>query len=147
MYNYMQILLNHVRCPLSFDHLKIVADVLVPTFCEAVIMHRLLEMDIKFRRFFNWCVFVPNASYLVAIVCNHICLLQHFKSNGTLAKFQEGHLNKFWTTSRYRTRVRTQVLWDIFSVLESMGKEINTFHLLDDNIYIQPLEGFIDETN
>lgn len=38
-------LLNHERGPLSFDYLRIVGNVLVPTFHKVVMMHDLLEMD------------------------------------------------------------------------------------------------------
>lgn len=30
--------------------------------------------------------------------------------------------------------VRKEILWHIFSILESMGKDINMFHLLDNDI-------------
>ncbi|KAF5450203.1 hypothetical protein F2P56_030572 [Juglans regia] len=42
---YLRILLNHIRGPLSFDHIKTVGNVTAPTFREAATLHGLLQRD------------------------------------------------------------------------------------------------------
>ncbi|KAG7968462.1 hypothetical protein I3843_08G156400 [Carya illinoinensis] len=42
---YLRILLNHIRDPLSFDHIKTVDGIIAPTFHEATTLHGLLNKD------------------------------------------------------------------------------------------------------
>ncbi|KAG2694740.1 hypothetical protein I3760_08G159300 [Carya illinoinensis] len=42
---YLRILLNHIKGPLSFDHIKTVDGIIAPTFREAATLHGLLNKD------------------------------------------------------------------------------------------------------
>jgi hypothetical protein len=42
---YLRLLLNHVMGPSSYQELKKVRGIVAFTFCEAVLLHRLLETD------------------------------------------------------------------------------------------------------
>ena len=42
---FLQLLLNHVRGPKSYDDLKTVGEIKASTFREAAILHNLLEVD------------------------------------------------------------------------------------------------------
>jgi hypothetical protein len=42
---YLQLFLNHIRGPSSFEDLKKVRGIVASTFCEAALLHGLLETD------------------------------------------------------------------------------------------------------
>ncbi|KAG6726965.1 hypothetical protein I3842_02G107600 [Carya illinoinensis] len=108
---YLRILLNHVRGPLLFDDLKIVDGAVIPTFREAATMHDL-------RRLFA----------TILVYCNPTNPRELWE------RFEQDMSDDFKSTEDSISNVRTQVLKSISFTIESMGKDINSYHLLDDDI-------------
>ncbi|KAG7997505.1 hypothetical protein I3843_01G214600 [Carya illinoinensis] len=116
---YLRILLNHVRGPLSFEDLRTVDGVVAPTFHEAATMHAsLYQMPSSLKRLFATILVYCNPT-------NPRELWEHFEQDMSV---------DFRSTEDSMSDVRMQVLRSISFTLESMGKDINSFHLLDDNI-------------
>ncbi|KAG6702148.1 hypothetical protein I3842_07G019400 [Carya illinoinensis] len=111
---YLRILLNHVRGPLSFEHLRTVDGVVAPTFREAATMHGLLQRDSSLED----CLHEASLYQMPSIYCNPTNPRELWE------RFEQDMSVNF----------RMQVLRSISFTLESMGKDINSFHLLDDDI-------------
>ncbi|KAG7986452.1 hypothetical protein I3843_03G080700 [Carya illinoinensis] len=109
---YLRILLNHIRGPLSFQHLKTVNGILAPTFREAATMHGLLERDNSLEE----------------------CLYEASFYQMPFKRFERDMSADFQLIGCSSSNVRTETLHSISTILESMGKDINSFHLIDQNI-------------
>ncbi|KAG6711434.1 hypothetical protein I3842_05G052700 [Carya illinoinensis] len=100
------------RGPLSFENIRTVDGVVAPTFHSSLqdCLHEasLYQMSSSLRRLFAT-----------------ILLWERFEQDMSV---------DFRSTENSMSDVRMQVLRSISFTLESMGKDINSFHLLDDNI-------------
>ncbi|KAG6641259.1 hypothetical protein CIPAW_09G061200 [Carya illinoinensis] len=121
---YLRILPNHVRGPLSFEDLRTVDSVVVPTFREAATIHGLLQRDSSLQDCLHEASLYQMPSSLRRIFAT-ILLWERFEQDMSV---------DFRSTEDSMSDVRMQVLRSISFTLESMGKDINSFHLLDDNI-------------
>ncbi|KAG6679025.1 hypothetical protein I3842_14G110200 [Carya illinoinensis] len=121
---YLQILLNHVRGPLSFEDLRTVDGVVAPTFREAATMHGLLQRDSSLQDCLHEAFLYQMPSSLRRLFAT-ILLWERFEQDMSV---------DFRSTEDSMSDVRMQVLRSISFTLESMGKDINSFYLLDDNI-------------
>ncbi|KAG6629755.1 hypothetical protein CIPAW_14G107300 [Carya illinoinensis] len=121
---YLQILLNHVRGPLSFEDLRTVDGVVAPTFREAATMHGLLQRDSSLQDCLHEASLYQMPSSLRRLFAT-ILLWERFEQDMSV---------DFRSTEDSMSDVRMQVLRSISFTLESMGKDINSFYLLDDNI-------------
>ncbi|XP_041016181.1 uncharacterized protein LOC121258704 [Juglans microcarpa x Juglans regia] len=131
---YLRILLNHIRGPLSFGHLKTINGVIAPTFGEAATLHGLSESDTSLEDCLREASLyqIPYSLKIlfatILVYCNPTNpreLWEHFEENMS-ADFKRVESNSVNT--------RKEVLRHISSTLESMGKDINIFHLLDHDI-------------
>ncbi|XP_042962474.1 uncharacterized protein LOC122296741 [Carya illinoinensis] len=131
---YLQMLLNHIRGHLSFDHLKTVNGILAPTFREAATMYGLLQRDDSLEE----CLYEASLYQMsfslrrlfatILVYCNPTNprdLWEHFKQDMS-ADFQ--------LVESSSSTVRTETLRSISTIFESMGRNINSFHLIDQNI-------------
>ncbi|XP_042944515.1 uncharacterized protein LOC122278387 [Carya illinoinensis] len=131
---YLRILLNHVRGPLSFEDLRTVDGVVAPTFREAATMHGLLQRDSSLQDCLHEAYLYQMPSNLrrlfatILVYCNPTNLREIWE------RFEQDMSVDFRSTENSMSDVRMQVLHSISFTLESMGKDINSFHLLDDNI-------------
>ncbi|KAG7987410.1 hypothetical protein I3843_03G132500 [Carya illinoinensis] len=121
---YLRILLNHVRGPLSFEDLRIVDGVVAPTFREATTMHGLLQRDSS----------LEDCLHEASLYQMPYSLRRLFATILLWERFEQDMSVDFRSTEDSMLNVRMQVLRSISFTLESMGKDINSFHLLDDNI-------------
>ncbi|KAG7977774.1 hypothetical protein I3843_05G047700 [Carya illinoinensis] len=119
---YLRILLNHVRGPLSFENIRTVDGVVAPTFHSSLqdCLHEasLYQMSSSLRRLFA----------TILVYCNPTNPRELWE------RFEQDMSVDFRSTENSMSDVRMQVLRSISFTLESMGKDINSFHLLDDNI-------------
>ncbi|XP_042969154.1 uncharacterized protein LOC122301854 [Carya illinoinensis] len=131
---YLRILLNHVRGPLLFDDLKIVDGVVAPTFRKAATMHELLQRDSSLEDCLQESSLYQMPSSLrrlfvtILVYCNPTNRMELWK------RFEQDMSDDFKSTEDSISNVRTQVLKSISFTIESMGKDINSYHLLDDDI-------------
>ncbi|XP_042954554.1 uncharacterized protein LOC122290960 [Carya illinoinensis] len=131
---YLRILLNHVRGPLSFDDLRTVDGVVAPTFHEAATMHGLLQRDSSLEDCLQEASLYQVPSSLrrlfatILVYCNPTYPRELWES------FEQDMSADFKSTEDSISKVRTQVLRSISFTIESMGKDINSYHLLDDDI-------------
>ncbi|XP_042942779.1 uncharacterized protein LOC122276961 [Carya illinoinensis] len=131
---YLRMLLNHIRGPLSFDHLKTINGILATTFREAATMYGLLQRDDSLEE----CLYEASLYQMpfslrrlfvtILVYCNPTNprdLWEHFEQDMS-ADFQ--------LVESSSSTIRTETLRSIFTIFESMGRNINSFHLIDQNI-------------
>ncbi|XP_042941189.1 uncharacterized protein LOC122275912 [Carya illinoinensis] len=132
---YLRILLNHIRGPLSFDDLKTVNGVLAPTFREAATMHGLLQRDNSIEECLQEASLYQTPSNLRRLFATILVYCNPANPRYLWELFEQDMSADFQTTKHSLLNVRMQVLYSISTTLESMGKDINSFQLLDQNIH------------
>ncbi|KAG6673080.1 hypothetical protein I3842_16G093400 [Carya illinoinensis] len=119
---YLRMLLNHIRGPLSFDHLKTVNGILAPTFHdsleECLYEASLYQMHFSLRRLFA----------TILVYCNPT------NPRDLWERFEQDMSADFQLVESSSSTVRTETLRSISTIFESMGRNINSFHLIDQNI-------------
>ncbi|KAG7994263.1 hypothetical protein I3843_01G050200 [Carya illinoinensis] len=131
---YLRILLNHVRGPLSFEDLRTVDGVMAPTFREAATMHGLLQRDSSLQDCLHEASLYQMSSSLRRLFATILVYCNPTNPRELWERFEQDMSVDFRSTEDSMSDVRMQVLRSISFTLESMGKDINSFHLLDDNI-------------
>ncbi|XP_042972733.1 uncharacterized protein LOC122304524 [Carya illinoinensis] len=131
---YLRILLNHVRGPLSFEDLRTVDGVVAPTFREAATMHGLLQRDSSLQDCLHEASLYQMPSSLRRLFATILVYCNPTNPRELWEHFEQDMSVDFRSTEDSMSDVRMQVLRSISFTLESMGKDINSFHLLDDNI-------------
>ncbi|XP_042942909.1 uncharacterized protein LOC122277096 [Carya illinoinensis] len=131
---YLRILLNHVRGPLSFDDLKTVDGVVAPTFREAATMHGLLQRDSSLEDCLQEASLYQVPSSLRRLFATILVYCNPTNPRELWERFEQDMSTDFKSTEDSISNVRTQVLRSISFTIESMGKDINSYHLLDDDI-------------
>ncbi|KAG6717889.1 hypothetical protein I3842_04G122900 [Carya illinoinensis] len=131
---YLRILLNHVRGPLSFEDLRTVDGVVAPTFREAATMHGLLQRDSSLQDCLHEASLYQMPSSLRRLFATILVYCNPTNPRELWERFKQDMSVDFRSTENSMSDVRMQVLRSISFTLESMGKDINSFHLLDDNI-------------
>ena len=131
---YLRILLNHVRGPLSFENIRTVDGVVAPTFREAATMHGLLQRDSSLQDCLHEASLYQMPSSLRRIFATILVYCNPTNPRELWERFEQDMSVDFRSTEDSMLNVRMQVLHSISFTLESMGKDINSFHLLDDNI-------------
>ncbi|XP_042968932.1 uncharacterized protein LOC122301587 [Carya illinoinensis] len=131
---YLRILLNHVRGPLSFEDLRTVDGVVAPTFREVATMHGLLERDSSLQDCLHEASLYQMPSSLRRLFATILVYCNPTNPRELWERFEQDMSVDFRSTENSMSDVRMQVLRLISFTLESMGKDINSFHLLDDNI-------------
>ncbi|XP_042958175.1 uncharacterized protein LOC122293757 [Carya illinoinensis] len=129
-----QILLNHVRGPLSFEDLRTVDGVVAPTFREAATMHGLLQRDSSLQDCLHEASLYQMPSSLRRLFATILVYCNPTNPRELWERFEQDMSVDFRSTEDSMSDVRMQVLRSISFTLESMGKDINSFYLLDDNI-------------
>ncbi|XP_035539697.1 uncharacterized protein LOC118344048 [Juglans regia] len=131
---YLRILLNHVRGPLSFEDLRTVDGVVAPTFREAATMHGLLQRDSGLEDCLHEASLYQMPSSLRWLFATILVYCNPTNPRELWERFEQDMSIDFRSTEDSMLTVRMQVLRSISFTLESMGKHINSFHLLDDDI-------------
>ncbi|XP_042962415.1 uncharacterized protein LOC122296677 [Carya illinoinensis] len=132
---YLRILLNHIRGPLSFDDLKTVNGVLATTFREAATMHGLLERDDSVEESLQEASLYQMPSNLRQLFATILVYCNPTNPRYLWEHFEQDMSSDFQLTEDSQSNVRMQVLRSISMTLESMGRDINSFQLLDRNIH------------
>ncbi|KAG6657396.1 hypothetical protein CIPAW_04G088100 [Carya illinoinensis] len=131
---YLRILLNHVRGPLSFDDLRTVDGVVAPTFREAATMHGLLQRDSSLEDCLQEASLYQVPSSLRRLFATILVYCNPTNPRELWERFEQDMSADFKPTEDSISNVRTQVLRSISFTIESMGKDISSYHLLDDDI-------------
>ncbi|KAG7952067.1 hypothetical protein I3843_12G040700 [Carya illinoinensis] len=132
---YLRILLNHIRGPLSFDDFKTANGVLAPTFREAATMHGLLQRDNSIEECLQEASLYQTPSNLRRLFATILVYCNPANPRYLWELFEQDMSADFQTTEHSLLNVRMQVLHSISTTLESMGRDINSFQLLDQNIH------------
>ncbi|XP_062103729.1 uncharacterized protein LOC133814833 [Humulus lupulus] len=131
---FMRILLNHVRGPLSFEDLRTVEGILAPTFCEAATMHGLLQRDSSLEDCLHEASLYQMSSSLRRLFATILVYCNPTNPRDLWERFEEDMSIDFKSSEDSTSTARYHVLRSISSTIESMGKNINSYHLLDEDI-------------
>ncbi|XP_062075423.1 uncharacterized protein LOC133779481 [Humulus lupulus] len=131
---FMRILLNHVRGLLSFEDLRTVEGILAPTFRETATMHGLLQRDISLEDCLHGASLYQMPSSLRRLFAKILVYCNPTNPRDLWERFEEDMSIDFKSSEDSTSTARYHVLRSISSAIESMGKNINSYHLLDEDI-------------
>ncbi|XP_062099786.1 uncharacterized protein LOC133805610 [Humulus lupulus] len=131
---FMRILLNHVRGPLSFEDLRTVDGILAPTFREATTMHGLLQRDSSLEDCLHEASLYQMPSSLRRLFTIILVYCNPTNPRDLWERFEEDMSIDFKSSEDSTSTARYHVLRSISSTIESMGENINSYHLLDEDI-------------
>lgn len=131
---YMRILLNHIRGRLSFDHFKTITSVIAPAFCEAATLHGLLQSDNSLEDCLEEASVYQMPHSLRQLFATIIVYCNPTNPRKLWEQFEQDMSMDFQRDNTNSTYIRTKVLWIISFTLESVGKDIDTFHLVDNDV-------------
>ncbi|XP_062113696.1 uncharacterized protein LOC133824737 [Humulus lupulus] len=131
---FMRILLNHVRGPLSFEDLRTVEGILAPTFRETATMHGLLQRDSSLEDCLHEASLYQMPSSLRRLFATILVYCNPTNPRDLWERFEEDMSIDFKSSEDSTSTARYHVLRSISSTIESMGKNINSYHLLDEDI-------------
>ncbi|XP_062075122.1 uncharacterized protein LOC133779145 [Humulus lupulus] len=131
---FMWILLNHVRGSLSFEDLRTVEGILAPTFREAATMHGLLQRDSSLEDCLHEASLYQMPSSLRRLFTTILVYCNPTNPRDLWERFEEDMSIDFKSSEDSTSTARYHVLRSISSTIESMGKNINSYHLLDEDI-------------
>ncbi|XP_041007529.1 uncharacterized protein LOC121252111 [Juglans microcarpa x Juglans regia] len=131
---YLRILLNHIRGHLSFDHIKTVGNVTAPTFREAATLHGLLQRDTSLQDCMQEASLYQIPHSLRRLFATILIYCNPTNPRELWEYFEQDMSSDFQTSVATSADIRTKVLRSISSTLESMGKDINIFHLIEHDV-------------
>ncbi|KAG2715347.1 hypothetical protein I3760_03G071900 [Carya illinoinensis] len=117
-----------------FEDLRTVDGVVAPTFREAATMHGLLQRDSSLQDCLHEASLYQMPSSLRRLFATILVYCNPTNPRELWERFEQDMSVDFRSTENSMSDVRMQVLRSISFTLESMGKDMNSFHLLDDNI-------------
>ncbi|XP_035547439.1 uncharacterized protein LOC118348947 [Juglans regia] len=144
---YLRILLNHIRGPLSFDHIKTVGNVTAPTFREAATLHGLLQRDTSLQDCMQEASLYQIPHSLRRLFATILVYCNPTNPRELWEYFEQDMSSDFQTSVATSADIRTKVLRSISSTLESMGKDINMFHLIEHDVSFDQNETEAREIN
>ncbi|KAG2679258.1 hypothetical protein I3760_11G043200, partial [Carya illinoinensis] len=118
---YLRILLNHIRGPLSFQHLKTVNGILAPTFREAATMHGLLERDNGLEECLYEASFYQIPFSLRKLFATILVYCNPTNPRDLWELFERDMSADFQLIGCSSSNVRTETLHSISTILESMA--------------------------
>ncbi|ONM18760.1 hypothetical protein ZEAMMB73_Zm00001d004347 [Zea mays] len=126
---YLRLLLNHVTGATSYADLRTVDGDTLPSFREAAQRRGLLEADNTIDECLNEAAIYQMPSALRRLFAT---ILVYCEPND-VAELWQRHLDSmsedYHRSTQSKTHVQQMVLIDIRNILQSMGKDINTFPL------------------
>ncbi|XP_035546223.1 uncharacterized protein LOC118348498 [Juglans regia] len=144
---YLRILLNHIKGPLSFDHIKTVGNVTAPTFREAATLHGLLQRDTSLQDCMQEASLYQIPHSLRRLFATILVYCNPTNPRELWEYFEQDMSSDFQTSVATSADIRTKFLRSISSTLESMGKDINMFHLIDHDVSFDQNETESSEIN
>ncbi|KAG7985545.1 hypothetical protein I3843_03G030800 [Carya illinoinensis] len=131
---YLRMLLNHIRGPLSFDYLKTVNGILAPTFREAATMYGLLQRDDSLEECLYEASLYQMPFSLRRLFATILVYCNPTNPRDLWERFEQDMSADFQLVESSSSTVKTETLRSISTIFESMGRNINSFHLIDQNI-------------
>ena len=145
---FLRLLLNHIRGATSFNDLKTVNGVFVPTFREAALLHGLLEGDDNYDLCIEEAVSYRMPFELRRLFATILALCTIQDPKFLWEKFKESMWEDYVRKKVPLVDAEIRVLQDINFILEPMGKNINDFNLVSFHVDLElseKIEKVIDE--
>ncbi|KAG7980350.1 hypothetical protein I3843_05G178700 [Carya illinoinensis] len=132
---YLRILLNHIRGPKSFEDLKTVNGIVVPTFREAANLHGLLNKDNSLEECLEEACLYQMPNSLRRLFATILVYCNPTNPKELWERFEKEMSADFYLTNTTAKNIKKMVLQNISFTLESMGKNINMYHLAPIDIF------------
>ncbi|WVZ95725.1 hypothetical protein U9M48_041454 [Paspalum notatum var. saurae] len=126
---YLRVLLNHVAGATSFEDLMTVDGELLLTFREAAERRGLLKGDTTHDECLTEAALYQMPSALRRLFATILVYCEPTDVEGLWLKHLEAMSQDYQRSNRSQTHVQQMVLTDIRNMLQSMGKDINTYPL------------------
>lgn len=126
---YLRILLNHVTGATCYEDLMTVDGDVLPTFCEAAERRGLLEADSSHDECLAEAALYQMPSSLRRLFATILVYCEPTNVERLWLKHLEAMSQDYQRSNQSQTYVQQMVLIDIRNMLQSMGKDINTYPL------------------
>ncbi|XP_021750714.1 ATP-dependent DNA helicase PIF1-like [Chenopodium quinoa] len=127
---FLRLLLDHVKGPESFEHLRTINGIVYSTFREAAEKLGLMENDASIRDCLHEA---SNSKMLSSLRRLFVTLLVYCQPTGVRSLWDEFYHymaeDYLYSTSTNPDLVRDSVLYDIDRMLKQLGKSVNDFDL------------------
>ncbi|KAG7990742.1 hypothetical protein I3843_02G039400 [Carya illinoinensis] len=131
---YLRMLLNHIRGPLSFDHLKTVNGILAPTFLEAATMYGLLQRDDSLEECLYEASLYQMPFSLRRLFATILVYCNPTNPRDLWERFEQDMSADFQLVESSSSTVRTEILRSISTIFESMDEFL--FREIDDELAV-----------
>ncbi|XP_042962382.1 ATP-dependent DNA helicase pif1-like [Carya illinoinensis] len=128
-------LLNHISGATSFEKLRTVNGVVLPTYREAATSHGLLNKDSSLEDCLEEACLYQIPSSLRHLFSTILVYCNPTNPKELWKRFEKEMSTDFLIRNVSSTVVRKMVLQDIASTLESMGKDINMYRFVPADIF------------
>ncbi|XP_042988822.1 uncharacterized protein LOC122316361 [Carya illinoinensis] len=128
---YLRMLLNHIRGPLSFDHLKTVNGILAPTFREAATMYGLLQRDDSLEECLYEASLYQMPFSLRRLFATILVYCNPTNPRDLWERFEQDMSADFQLVESSSSTVRTETLRSICTIFESMEEDLHASTLLN----------------
>jgi len=126
---YLRVLLNHVRGPTSYEHLRSFEGIVYPTFREAAEKRGLIEADSSIDECLTEAEVFHMPSSLRRLFATILVFCEPSNVRGLWDKHLQAMSDDFQRGQSDSNAVQQMVLIDIRNILQSMGKDITLFPL------------------
>ena len=144
---YLRLPLNHIKCATSFDDLKIFNDVKVESFRESARLYGLLDSDNTLEECLQEASIYQMPYTLRRLFATILVYCRPTNPRNLWEKFEVSMSEDYHRSGFNFVNARLKVLEHIHFVVESMGNNINDYHLVDYDIILNEDERCIKEIN
>ena len=140
-------LLNHIKGATSFDDLKIFNDIKVGSFRESARLYGLLDSDNTLEECLQEASVYQMPYTLRRLFATLLVYCRPANPRNLWEKFEAPMSEDYYLSGFNFFNARLKVLEHIHFVVESMGNNINDYHLVDNDIMLNEDERCIKEIN
>ncbi|KAM6570896.1 hypothetical protein CsatA_014976 [Cannabis sativa] len=131
---YLRLLLSHVRGPTSFEDLRSIDGIVAPTFRDAATMRGLLQTDNTLEDCLQEASIFQMPNSLRRLFATILVFCNPNNPRNLWERFEKDMSIDYKTSEDSTSNVSIEALKSIALAIESMGKDINTFNLIDNHI-------------
>ncbi|XP_030479392.1 uncharacterized protein LOC115696639 [Cannabis sativa] len=131
---YLRSLLSHVRGPTSFEDLRSIDGIVAPTFRDAATMRGLLQTDNTLEDCLQEASIFQMPNSLRRLFATILVFCNPNNPRYLWERFEKDMSVDYKTSEDSTSNVSIEALKSIALAIESMGKDINTFNLIDNHI-------------
>ncbi|XP_062093997.1 uncharacterized protein LOC133800034 [Humulus lupulus] len=131
---YLRLLLTHLKGPISFQDIRSIDGIVVPTFRDAATLHGLLQRDNNLEECLQEASLFQMPASLRRLFATILVYCNPTNPRYLWERFENEMSVDFKPADYPTSNVRIQVLRSIALAIDSLGKDINSYNLTNNDI-------------